>query len=121
MLSQEDDIVTLPKGRVLLRQSNLNISANSTDYYTKQKFKAKYFFLDWVFKNEKLLQKIEKRVSINELRRIIARHLFYEYRSHSISFLNINLLHYAVLNSRIIKGGLLKNIYRLLRYEFFNL
>lgn len=119
-LAQEDDIVTLPRGRVLLRQSNLNISAN-TDDYTQQKFEAKYRFFDLLFSNRPLLQKLEKQVSKRELKKLIAEHLFFEYRSYGIRFLNAHLLRYAKQNNRLLGGGLIKNVYRLLRHEYSNL
>lgn len=119
-LSQEDDIFTLPAGKVLLRQSNLNISAN-TDDYTQQKFEAKYRFFDLLFSNRPLLQKLEKQVSKRELKKLIAEHLFFEYKSYGIRFLNTHLLRYAKLNNHLLGGGIVKNIYRLLRHEYSNL
>lgn len=116
-LAQNDDIVTLPAGRILLRQSNLNISANTQDY-TDRKFDAKYIFFELVLKNIQLLQKIEKQVSIAELKKMMAEHLFFEYKSYGLRFLNTHLLSYAIRNNHLFGGGLIKNIYRLLRHEF---
>lgn len=120
MLSQEDDIVTLQGGTVLLRQSNLNISANTKDY-TQKKFKAKYQFFELLLSNKQFLQKLEKQVPKTELKKLICEHLFFEYRSYGIRFLNANLLLYAKRNSRLLGGGIGKNIYRLLRHEFSTL
>ncbi|MCH6201346.1 glycosyltransferase family 2 protein [Aquiflexum sp. LQ15W] len=119
-LSQEDDIVTLPAGRVLLRQSNLNISANTQDY-TQQKFEAKYRFFDLLFADKQLLKKIEKLVSKAELMKTITEHLFFEYRSYKLSFLNKNLFFFAKRNNQVLGGGILKNIYRLIRYQISSL
>jgi glycosyltransferase involved in cell wall biosynthesis len=119
-LSQDEDIVTLPAGRVLLRQSNLNISANTQDY-TEKKFEAKYRFFDLLFTSRQLLQKIEKQISKAELKKMITEHLFFEYKSYGVRFLNARLLRYAKRNNRLLGGGIIKNIYRLLRHEFSTL
>jgi glycosyltransferase involved in cell wall biosynthesis len=115
-LSQEADIVTLPAGRVLLRQSKLNISANTQDY-TVQKFEAKYRFWELVLKDHLLMHQLEKIILVNEFKRLLSDHLFFEYSSYDLRFLNANLLLYAQRNNRLLGGGLFKNIYRLLRYE----
>jgi glycosyltransferase involved in cell wall biosynthesis len=119
-LAQEDDIVTLPGGRVLLRQSNLNISANIQDY-TVQKFEAKYLFLHAILNNKLFMQKLLKSYSLVDFRTIIANHLFYEYKSYNLNFMRGNLLKFAFHNTKIIGRGLLLNVYRLLRYQLKHL
>jgi glycosyltransferase involved in cell wall biosynthesis len=118
-LAQEHPIHTLPGGTVYLRQSELNISANTVDY-TEQKFEAKYLFLGYVLKNRLLMQRLLENYSVAEFRKLIAAHLFFEYKSYQLHFSGRNLLKYAAKNNRVIGGGLLRNIYRLLIHELRN-
>lgn len=118
-LAQEHPIHTLPGGTVYLRQSELNISANTVDYI-EQKFEAKYMFLDHVLNNRLFMQKLLETCSLTAFRNIITTHLFFEYNSHHLHFFGHNLLKYAILNNKIIGGGLLRNIYRLLLHELRN-
>jgi glycosyltransferase involved in cell wall biosynthesis len=115
-LSQQEDILTLPAGRVLLRQSELNISSNLKDY-TQQKFTAKYEFFDLVLGNVKLVDKIEHQNKFGVLKQVIEKHLFYEYRSYDLHFINKTFLFYARRNNKLLGGGILRNMYRLIRYE----
>ncbi len=117
-LSQENDIVTLPFGKVSLRQSNLNISNNT--FYTKEKFEAKYKYLLLLLSDNEFIKKLKKRYSIIEFKKIITEHLFFEYKSHTIKFSIKNIMQYALLNNRVIGGGIFKNIYRLINYKFSN-
>lgn len=116
-LSQDDDIFTLPYGKVFLRQSNLNIS-NDLNKYAVQKIEAKYLFLELVVNNILFMQKLEQHINMSEFKKIIIYNLFSEYRSHNFHFLNFNLFHFARKNNMLIGGGLLKNMYRLIRFEF---
>ena len=115
-LAKDNAIITIPEGRVFLRQSHLNISSNLKNY-TKQKFDAKYRFWELVLKDHLLMHQLGKIISVNEFKRLLSDHLFFEYSSYDLRFLNANLLLYAQRNNRLLGGGLFKNIYRLLRYE----
>lgn len=118
-LAQKYPIITLPGGLVYLRQSSLNISNNKYDY-TEQKFEAKYLFLKKLLSNALFMEKLEQSNSANEFRNAIKTHLFYEYKSYDFDFRNRNLFKYARLNKEVIGGGILKNIYRLIRHQLKN-
>jgi glycosyltransferase involved in cell wall biosynthesis len=115
-LTQQHDIITLPAGKVALRQSSFNISNNRSDY-TDQKFNAKYLFLKYLLDNETFIDKVTKQLSMEKFRKEIATHLFFEYRSYNIRFTPMKVVRYAAKNSSIIGGGFLKNIYRIIRYQ----
>ena len=115
-LSQENDIITLSEGEVYLRQSRYNISNSKT--VSGRKFKAKYMFLWALFSDNRLMQKMERAYGISTFKKAVSDHLFFEYKSHGISFLNKNLIRYAQKNNALLGGGFLKNIYRLLRHQF---
>ncbi len=118
-LSQEDDIVTLPSGTVSLRQSSINISNNITSY-TKEKFEAKYKYLLFLISDKSFMKKLLDKYTITTFRNIVTKHLFFEYKSHAIKFSIKNIIQYASLNNKVIGGGFLKNVYRLVNYKLSN-
>lgn len=115
-LSSKYDIVTLPAGVVYLRQSRFNISNNRG--LADEKFDAKYLFFKKLFSDKNFMNKAEREYGSAVLKRTISNHLFFEYRSYGINFLNKNLIRFAQKNNELLGGGILKNIYRLLRYHF---
>lgn len=115
-LSQKNDIVTLPRGLVQLRQSKLNISSNTTQY-AMLKIEAKYQYFRYLLSLKSFISKLELNYPLLLFKRDIATHLFYEYKSHCISFSILNMFSFALKNKRIIGGGFIINLYRLLRYQ----
>ncbi len=118
-LSQENDIVTLPMGKVSLRQSDLNISNNNTSY-TNIKFEAKYEYLLFLMRDKDFMKKLLEKYEITDFIKVITNHLFFEYRSHQLQFSFSMILQYASLNNKIIGGGFLKNIYRIIKFKISN-
>ncbi len=115
-LSQTNDIITLPEGKVGLRQSKNNIS-NNIKSYKNIKFDAKYIYLKILLSDSLLIKKLEKKYSITEFKKIISDHLFYEYKSYKLSFFNKRIFLFARKNQNLLGGSYCKNIYRLLRHQ----
>lgn len=118
-LSQQYDIETLPGGIVQLRQSSVNISSNNVKHYSI-KLEAKYTFLKLMFSDPSFIGKVKENYTMDEFRNQVIVHLFNEYRGYQKRFLNTSLLLYAKRNNVLFGGGILKNIYRLLRFQIKN-
>jgi glycosyltransferase involved in cell wall biosynthesis len=116
-LSQEHDVVSLPKGLVSLRQSELNIS-NNTRNYVVEKFQAKYEYLKLLLNNRDFMKKLLNKYTLYQFKDEMTKHLFFEYKSYGLDFLNCNLFLFAKRNNQLLGGGYFKNIYRLLRFQF---
>lgn len=119
-LSRDTGIFTLNSGRVYLRQSKENISSMKDNTTVNEKVKAKYIYLETILSSEVILSTLLNYIDNNNLRKIISDHLFFEYRSYNIQFSLLSIFNYAFKNDRLIGGGILKNIYRILRYNYLN-
>ena len=118
-LSDNTPIETLEKGIVRLRQSNVNISCNDGKH-NNVKLEAKYTFYQALLSNNGFMQKVSKNSLMNELKSVMIFHLFQEYKSYDKNFLNFSLFAFAQRNNVLFGGGFVKNIYRLLRFQFLN-
>ncbi len=118
-ISHHSYIKTLPKGIVCLRQSSLNIS-NNTILYSKDKIDAKYLFLQELIKDNLFINKLLKKYTHKEFKRILAFHIFSELKNYKVNFFKVNFIYYAKRNSNLIGGSFFKNIYRIFRYQIKN-
>lgn len=117
-LADPGGIITLPRGLVNLRQSNLNIS-NSPNY-SKEKLEARYLFLEKLLASKSFAANVAATERNLMLQQAITFHLFTEYKSYRKKFSLVELFSYASRNNRIIGGGLGRNLYRLVRYQVKN-
>ena len=116
-LSKQKGIRLISSGVVYLRQSHLNISSNLSREVVKQKFAAKYSYLNKILSNREISTLIYQYIDEKELQIIIIKNIFSEYKSYNIDFSLSSLIKFSIKNNSIIGGGLIKNIYRLFRYK----
>jgi len=107
--SQKAFINTIPNGIVKVRMSNENISSPSKKNSNK-KIESLYLFLEYLKSNSYY----DTIMNSNDL---IVKFIFSHYNSLNKAFGLLDILKYSYFNCKYIRGGYLKNTYRLLLHN----